>query len=87
LESFLAAEPVVLQALSEEEATCLAKELQAYAVAIARRDGRWEVSIDAENGDAVLEHVIEAAMECFADRRVTGFALVADGHRYALGID
>jgi hypothetical protein len=87
MESFLAAEHLVLQALSEEEATCLAEELRAYAVAIAKRGSRWEVSVAVENGDAVLEHVIEAAMECFADRRVTGFVLVADGHRYALGID
>lgn len=83
----MAAEPVVLQAASEEEAECLAGELRAYAVQIARRGSRWEVSVSGDDHDAVLERVIEAAMECFADHRVSGFALVADGHRYSLSLD
>jgi hypothetical protein len=83
----MAAEPVVLQAATREEAECLARELRAYAVEIARHEDRWEVSVSGPDRDEVLEHVIEAAMECFADRRVSGFAFVADGHRYALGLD
>lgn len=83
----MAADAVVLQAASREEAQCLARELHAYAVEIARRGGRWEVSVSGDDHDAVLERAIEAAMECFADRRVSGFALVADGHRYKLGLD
>jgi hypothetical protein len=83
----MAADPVVLQTASQEEARCLARELHDYAVEIAGRDGRWEVSVSGDDRDDVVERVIEAAMECFADRRVSGFALVADGHRYKLGLD
>lgn len=86
----MAADPIVLQATTEQEATCLATELREYAVQVARRNGFWELSVSSpedQDGDGVLDSVIEAAMECFADRRVTGFALIADGHRYPLGID
>lgn len=84
----MAADPIVIQAVSEQEATCLATALREYAACVARNDGVWEISIGADGDrDGVLSHVIETAMECFADRRVSGFALIADGHRYPLGID
>jgi hypothetical protein len=84
----MAADPIVLQAASEHDANCLATALHAYAVEVAHGNRYWEVSVDAAaDQDGVLDRVIEAAMECFADRRVSGFALVADGRRYPLGID
>jgi hypothetical protein len=84
----MAAEPIVLQAVSEQEATCLATALRDYAVQVAQNGSVWEISIGADGDpDGVLGDVIEAAMECFADRRVSGFALIADGRRYPLGID
>jgi hypothetical protein len=90
MECKLAANSIILQAVSEREATCLAAELSQYAVQIGRQNSFWEVSVptpESQDGDGVLDRVIEAAMECFADRRVTGFALIADGHRYPLGMD
>lgn len=84
----MAADPIVIQAVSKQEATCLATALREYAALVAENGGFWEVSIGADGDrDGVLDHVIEAAMECFADRRVSGFALIADGRRYPLGID
>ena len=84
----MAADSIVLQALSEQDASCLAAELHEYAVQVARSNSFWEVSVASpEDEDGVLDRVIEAAMECFADRRVTGFALISDGHRYPLGMD
>lgn len=84
----MAADPIILQAVSEQDANCLATELRDYAVEVARSQSFWEVSVaGSENQDGVLGRVIEAAMECFADRRVRGFALIADGRRYPLGIE
>lgn len=84
----MVSDPVVLQALTEVEADCLAQALREYAVTVARRDGFWEVHVsDGGDEDRMLDRAIEAAMECFADRRVSGFALVAGGRRYPLGID
>jgi hypothetical protein len=84
----MAADPIVIQAVSEQEATCLATALREYAAHVARNDGVWEISIGSDGDpDGVLGHVIEAAMECYADRRVSGFALIADGRRYPLGME
>lgn len=83
----MAADPIILQAVSEQDANSLATALREYAVEVARNSRYWEVSIDGDSQDGVLDRVIEAAMECFADRSVSGFALVADGRRYPLGID
>lgn len=84
----MAAVPILLQAVSEQDANCLATALRRYAAEVGRGSRYWEVSVTAnDDQDGVLGRVIETAMECFAERQVAGFALIADGRRYPLGIE
>jgi hypothetical protein len=77
-----------LEAETEDEARCLADVLTAHATdGPLQLDGVWVVSVANGNGDAdaVLADVINAALGCFADGKVNGFTLDADGHRIPVG--
>jgi hypothetical protein len=83
--------PIRLESRTEDEARCLAACLrdvlethrvnQPYEMR-----GVWIVDVTgAEERDDILEEVVNAVLACYADGKVGGFTLDADGHRIPVG--
>ncbi len=79
--------PIRLESRSEDEARCLRLVLTAHVTAGPyERDGVWIVDVSTDgNADETLEQVINAVLACYADGKVGGFTLDADGHRIPVG--
>lgn len=79
--------PIRLESRTEEEARRLLTALQTHRLdGPYASNGVWVVEVSA-NGDPdhVLEDVINAALTCYADGKIDGFTLDADGYRIPVG--
>jgi hypothetical protein len=79
--------PIRLESRTEEEARCLITVLSAHTIeGPYESNGVWVVDVTT-NGDSddMLEDVINAVLACYADGKVGGFTLDADGHRIPVG--
>lgn len=79
--------PIRLESRTEEEARCLTTVLSAHTIeGPYELNGVWVVDV-MTNGesDSTLENVINAVLACYADGKVGGFTLDADGHRVPVG--
>lgn len=79
--------PIRLESRTEEDARCLTTVLSAHTVeGPYELNGVWVVDVTT-NGDSdnTLEDVINAVLACYADGKVGGFTLDADGHRIPVG--
>jgi hypothetical protein len=79
--------PIRLESRTEEEARCLTTVLSAHTIeGPYELKGVWVVDVTT-NGDpdSGLEDVINAVLACYADGKVDGFTLDADGHRIPVG--
>jgi hypothetical protein len=83
--------PIRLESRTEDEARCLAACLRDV---LDRRTvegpyelkGIWIVDVaSADERDDILEEVVNAVLGCYADGKVGGFTLDADGHRIPVG--
>jgi hypothetical protein len=79
--------PIRLESRTEEEARCLTTVLSTHTIeGPFELNGVWVVDVTT-NGDpdSGLEDVINAVLACYADGKVDGFTLDADGHRIPVG--
>jgi hypothetical protein len=79
--------PIRLESRTEQEARSLITVLKSQrTVGPYLLNGVWVVDVST-NGDSdrILEQVINAALACYADGKVGGFTLDADGHRIPVG--
>lgn len=79
--------PIRLESRTEDEALCLTTVLSAHTLkGPYELNGVWVVDVTT-NGDwdSMLEDVINAVLACYADGKVSGFTLDADGHRIPVG--
>jgi hypothetical protein len=79
--------PIRLESRTEEEARCLLAVLRMHSTAGPyEARGVWVLDVST-NGDSdrALEEVINAVLACYADGKVAGFTLDADGHRIPVG--
>jgi hypothetical protein len=83
--------PIRLESRTEDEARCLAVCLRDVLKTRSVEDpyelnGVWVVDVaSADEGDDILEEVVNAVLGCYADGKVGGFTLDADGHRIPVG--
>jgi hypothetical protein len=83
--------PIRLESRTEEEArllaVCLKDVLGTHTITDPREaNGVWMVDVmSADDRDDVLEEVVNAVLGCYADGKVGGFTLDADGHRIPIG--
>jgi hypothetical protein len=79
--------PIRLESRTEQEARCLTSALSGHTFeGPYESNGVWVVDVTT-NGDPdrTLEDVINAVLACYADGKVGGFTLDADGHRIPVG--
>ena len=79
--------PIRLESRTEQEARCLTSALSGHTFeGPYESNGVWVVDVTI-NGDPdrTLEDVITAVLACYADGKVGGFTLDADGHRIPVG--
>jgi hypothetical protein len=83
--------PIRLESRTEDEARCLAAclgdVLETHQVNEPYElRGVWIVDVTgADERDDILEEVVNAVLGCYADGKVGGFTLDADGHRIPVG--
>jgi hypothetical protein len=83
--------PIRLESRTEEEAralaVCLKDVLETHTITGPYEANRvWMVDVmSADDRDDLLEEVVNAVLGCYADGKVGGFTLDADGHRIPIG--
>jgi hypothetical protein len=83
--------PIRLESRTEEEAralaVCLNDVLETHTITGPYEANRvWMVDVmSADDRDDLLEEVVNAVLGCYADGKVGGFTLDADGHRIPIG--
>jgi hypothetical protein len=83
--------PIRLESRTEDEArslaVCLKDVLGTHTITDPyEAGGVWMVDVtSADDRDDVLEEVVNAVLGCYADGKVGGFTLDADGHRIPVG--
>lgn len=79
--------PIRLESRTEEDARYLTTVLTAHTVeGPYELNGVWVVDVTTNgDSDSTLEDVINAVLACYADGKVGGFTLDADGHRIPVG--
>jgi hypothetical protein len=83
--------PIRLESRTEDEARCLAACLRDVletktVMRPYELKGVWIIDVaSVDERDDILEEVVNAVLGCYADGKVGGFTLDADGHRIPVG--